>query len=94
MATIHISEAEAAGNFAGLMERVKAGEEIVIEAGSRPVAVIRPTGFPRRSVSESLALAKASSKELGYTPAMDAGFAADMEQIIRSRKPRATSAWE
>jgi len=76
------------------MERVRAGEEIVIEAGSRPIAVIRPTPFPRRSVSESLALAKASSKELGYTPVMDADFAADMEEIIRNRKPRATSAWD
>src|SRR5271170_8310704 len=40
MAVIHISEAEAAGDFAALMARVRAGEEIVIESGSYPVAVI------------------------------------------------------
>jgi antitoxin (DNA-binding transcriptional repressor) of toxin-antitoxin stability system len=41
MAIIHISEAEAASDFAALMARVRAGEEIVIESGSHPVAVIR-----------------------------------------------------
>jgi len=94
MATIHISEAEAASDFAGLMARVRAGEEFVIESGNRPVAVIRSTDFPRRSISESIALAKASSKALGYTPRMDADFAADLEEIVRNRKPRDTSAWD
>ena len=37
---IHISEAEAARDFAALMARVRAGEEIVIESGDLPVAVI------------------------------------------------------
>ena len=32
MATIRISEAEAARNFAGLLAQVRAGAEIVIEA--------------------------------------------------------------
>jgi hypothetical protein len=39
-------------------------------------------------------LAEARSKDLGYKPVMDAGFAADLEEIIRSRKPRDTSVWE
>jgi prevent-host-death family protein len=94
MATIYISEADAAGDFAGLMARVRAGEEIVIESANQPVAVIRAASFPRRSISESLARATASSKDLGYTPVMDAGFAADMEEIVRNRKPRDTSAWD
>ena len=37
---IHISEAEAANDFAGLLARVRAGAEIVIESGKLPVAVI------------------------------------------------------
>ena len=94
MATIHISEAEAAGDFAGLMARVRAGIEIVIESGTQPVAVLRPATPPRRSISESIALAEARSKRLGYEPTMDADFAADMEEIIRNRKPRDTSAWD
>ena len=36
MATTHISEAEAGRAFAGLMNRVRAGEEIVFESGTQP----------------------------------------------------------
>lgn len=89
MATIHISAAEAARDFAGLLERVRAGVEIVIEDDSAPAVVLRPAVMPRgRSISESIALAEARSKRLGYEPVMDADFAADMEEIIRNRKPR------
>jgi antitoxin (DNA-binding transcriptional repressor) of toxin-antitoxin stability system len=94
MATIHISEADAASDFAGLMARVRAGMEVVIESGAQPVAVLRPAAPPRRSISESIALAEARSKELGFKPLMDAGFAADMDEIIRTRTPRDTSAWD
>ncbi len=94
VALIHISEAEAARDFAGLLARVRAGEEIVIESDRYPAAVIRQAAPPRRSISESIALAEARSKELGYKPVMDAEYAADMEEIIRNRKPRDTSAWD
>jgi antitoxin (DNA-binding transcriptional repressor) of toxin-antitoxin stability system len=94
MATIHISEADAASDFAGLMARVRAGMEVVIESGAQPVAVLRAAAPPRRSISESIALAEARSRELGYRPAMDSEFATDMEEIIRNRKPRDTSAWD
>jgi antitoxin (DNA-binding transcriptional repressor) of toxin-antitoxin stability system len=39
---IHISEAEAASNFAGVLARVREGAEVVIENGKLPVAVLRP----------------------------------------------------
>ena len=94
MATFHISEAEAARDFAGLMARVRTGIEVVIESDTYPVAVLRAATPPRRSISESIALAEARSKELGYEPVMDASFAADMEEIIRNRKPRDTSTWD
>jgi prevent-host-death family protein len=94
MATFHISEAEAGHNFADLMARVRAGSEVVIDDGSAPVAVVRPVDPPRRSISESIALAEAHAKELGYEPVMDAEFAADMREIIAKRKPRDTSAWD
>jgi len=93
MATIHISEAEAARDFAGLMARVRAGVEVVIDDAS-PAVKLSLVAEPRgRLLSESLALAEAHAKELGYEPVMDAEFAADMEEIIRNRKPRDTSAW-
>ena len=92
MATIHISEADAARDFAGLLTRVRASAEIIIESDNYPVAVLRPAEPPRRSIS--IAMAGAHSKELGYTPVMDADFAADLEEIIRDRKPRDSSAWD
>jgi len=94
MATIHISESDAAGDFAGLMSHVRAGTEVVIESGKQPVAVLRAVTAPRRSISESIALAEARSKALGYKPVMDAEFAADLEEIVAKRKPRDTSAWD
>jgi antitoxin (DNA-binding transcriptional repressor) of toxin-antitoxin stability system len=94
MAVIHISEGEAARDLPGLLARVRAGTEIIIESDTQPAAVLRAAAPPRRSISESIALAEARTKELGYKPVMDAGFAADLEEIIRNRKPRDTSAWD
>jgi prevent-host-death family protein len=39
---IHVSGSEAASDFASLLERVRAGDEVVIEHDARPVAVLRP----------------------------------------------------
>jgi antitoxin (DNA-binding transcriptional repressor) of toxin-antitoxin stability system len=93
---IHISEAEAATtNVATLLAHVRAGAEVVIENGARPVAVLRSLEpHPGRLLSESIALAEAHAKELGYEPTLDAEFAADLEEIINSRKPRNVSTWE
>lgn len=96
MATIHITEDEASRDFAGLLARVRPGAEIVIESNSRPVAVVRPAGdeFRPRLLSESIALAKKHAEELGYEPRMDPDFAADLEEIIKNRKPWNPPAWE
>jgi len=96
MATIRISETEAARDFAGLMARVRAGAEVVIESDARAVAVVRPAGdeFRPRLLSDSIALAKKHAAELGYEPRMDPEFAADLEEILRSRRPWNPLAWE
>jgi len=93
---IHISEAEAASNFADVLARVREGAEVVIESDARAVAVVRPAGeeFRPRLLSESSALAKKHAEELGYEPRMDPDFAADLEEIIRSRRPWNPPAWE
>jgi antitoxin (DNA-binding transcriptional repressor) of toxin-antitoxin stability system len=91
---IHISEAEASSDFAGVLARVREGAEVVIESGKLPVAVVRPAEPHVRLLSESIALAKAHAKELGYEPTLDPDFAADLEDIIKSRKPREISSWE
>lgn len=97
MATFHISEAEAESNFADLMDKVRAGGEVVIESGKHPIAVLRPHNLGRRSISESIAMAEARERELGYSPVMDEDYAADMREIIANRKlrePRDMSAWD
>ena len=87
---IHISEAEAAGDFAGLLARVRAGAEIVIESGTLPVAVIHAPVPPRRSISECIALLPELS-----TAVMDADFAKDVEAAIEShREPLEPPAWD
>jgi antitoxin (DNA-binding transcriptional repressor) of toxin-antitoxin stability system len=94
MATIRISEAEAIRDIAGLLARAYRGEEIVIEKDDAAAFVLRKAAPLRRSISESIALAEARTRELGYKPVMDGGYAGDLEEIIGNRKPRDTSAWE
>jgi antitoxin (DNA-binding transcriptional repressor) of toxin-antitoxin stability system len=64
---IHISETDAASDFASLLDRVRDGAEVIIERDARPVAVVRPPEALRgRLLSESIALAEAHAKELGH----------------------------
>jgi antitoxin (DNA-binding transcriptional repressor) of toxin-antitoxin stability system len=87
---IHISEAEAASDFASVLARVRAGAEIVIESGKLPVAVIHAPAPPRRSISECIALLPEDS-----TAVMDPDFAKDVEAAIEShREPLEPPAWD
>ncbi len=94
MATIHISEAEAARDFAGLIARVRAGVEVVIDDASPAIKLSVVAAQSGRLLSESIALAEAHAKAQGFEPVMDAEFARDVEEIVRNRKPRNTSAWD
>jgi antitoxin (DNA-binding transcriptional repressor) of toxin-antitoxin stability system len=51
---IHISDTEAASDFASLLERVRAGSEFVIEQDARPVAVLRSVA-PEPSIDRAFA---------------------------------------
>jgi len=90
---IHISEAEAASDFAALMARVRAGAKVVIENGARPVAVLHAAEPERRSISECIAIAKAH-EETGKAPVLDPDFAKDVEEIVGHRNPWNPPAWE
>ena len=79
---IHISEAEAASDFANVLARVRAGAEIVIGDDARPVAVVRPAEPHVRLLSESLRLAK----EHASTAALDGDFARDLEAAVNSHR--------
>jgi len=89
---IHISEAEAASDFASLMARVRSGTEVVIEDNARPVAIVRPVAEPSvRRLSESLRLAR----ENGSTVTLDRDFGRDLEEIINShREPLSPPTWD
>ena len=93
---IHISEEEAASDFASVLARVRAGVEVVIESegGKLPVAVIHLPVPARRTISECIALAKKHEEETGESPVLDPDFAADVEEIIRNRKPWNPPAWD
>jgi len=88
---IHISEAKAASDFAGLLARVRAGAEVVIESDKLPVAVVRPAEPHVRLLSESLRLAKAHASRA----TLDKDFARDLEAAIEShREPLNPPAWD
>ncbi|HEX3572869.1 MAG TPA: hypothetical protein VHU44_18775 [Acidobacteriaceae bacterium] len=93
MATVHISEAEAARDFRGLLARVRAGEEVVIGSDTDPVAVVRAAPS-RRSISDCIALARKHDEESGHTPSLDPDFATDVEEIIKNRNPWTPPAWD
>ena len=73
MATIRISEADAARDFAGLLARVRAGAEVVIESDAYPVAVLHAPAPARRSIEECIALLPADS-----TATIDEDFACNV----------------
>ena len=87
---IHIAEAEAASDFASLLDRVRAGAEILIEHDARPVAVVHPAEPVRRTISECIALLPEDS-----TATIDPDFAKDVETAVTShREPFNPPAWD
>ncbi|HEV3202395.1 MAG TPA: hypothetical protein VGZ73_31075 [Bryobacteraceae bacterium] len=91
---LHVTEADAQRDLAAILQEVRSGAEVVIERDAQPVAVIRAAGPVRRTISECIALAEAHEKETGQAPVLDADFAADVEEIIRNRKPWNPPSWE
>ena len=89
---IHVSDEEAARDFASLFERVREGAEVVIESNALPVAVMRPAEpAPGRLLSESLCLAR----EHGSTATLDPEFGKDVEAAINShREPLNPLEWD
>jgi antitoxin (DNA-binding transcriptional repressor) of toxin-antitoxin stability system len=78
-----------------LVDGLGPGEEIVIDSGDKPVAVLRAPDRPRgRTVEEVIAGLRQRERELGHPLRMGADFADDMEEIIASRKPRDTGKWD
>jgi antitoxin (DNA-binding transcriptional repressor) of toxin-antitoxin stability system len=90
---LHVNETEAVRDLAAILQRVQAGAEVVIERDAQPLAVVRPAAPVRRTISECIALAEAHEKESGHAPVPDPDFGADVEEIVRSRKPWNPPTW-
>ncbi len=90
MGTFRISEADAAGNFAGLLARVRAGEEVIIESGRIPVAIMHMASPPYRTLEEAIASMPDKSNAV-----MDEDFARDVEAAIAAhREPLNPPSWD
>ncbi len=94
MSTIHISEAEAARNFSGLMARVRAGAEVIIDDGSSGVRLSAMPLKAGRLLSESISLAEACGASDGFEPVLEPDYAEDVREIVNRREPRNTSSWD
>ena len=90
---VHVSEVDVARDLATILQRVQTGVEVIIERDAQPLAVIRAAAPARRTISECIALAEAHEKETGNAPVLDADFAADVEEIVRNRKPWNPPTW-
>lgn len=93
---IHISEKDASKiGVDELLAHARAGDQVVIEDGSRTIAILQPAQIRiGRPVAESIALAQSRAKALGSEPVFDADFANDLEELIRQRRPRNIQEWE
>jgi antitoxin (DNA-binding transcriptional repressor) of toxin-antitoxin stability system len=91
---LHVTEADAVRDMASILRRVSAGTDVVIERDAQPVAVVRAAAPVRRTISDCIALAKAHEEETGQTPTLDPDFAADVDEIIRNRKPWNPPSWD
>ena len=82
--------AEAARDFAGLLARVRAGAEIIID-DKLPAVVLHVSGenYVRR-LSESLRLAK----EHGSAVTLDEDFGRDLEEIINNHPEPLRGEWD
>jgi antitoxin (DNA-binding transcriptional repressor) of toxin-antitoxin stability system len=88
---IHISEEEAAvTNVATLLAHVRAGSEVIIENGVRPVAVLHPAEPVPRTISECIALLPEDS-----TATVDPDFARDVAAAVEAhREPLNPPTWD
>src|ERR1035441_8109735 len=94
MEPLRISETDAVRDLAAILKRVQAGAEVVIARDAQPFAVIRAYTPARPTISACIALAEAHEKEVGEAPVLDADFAADVEEIVRNRKPWNPPTWD
>jgi hypothetical protein len=77
--TIHISEADATRDFPGLIAKVRAGAEVIIDNPNASSVVVRTSANPHvRLLSESLRMAQLRNSAV----TLDDRFGQDLEAVI------------
>ena len=87
MAQVRMTEAEVSSDFAAVLQKIGHGEEVVVDRNGKPVAIIKSAEQEPLGLSELIALAGQREKERGFEITLDEDYAADLEQIVRERKP-------
>ena len=75
------------------MQRIGHGDEIAVDRNGQTVAIIRPVEPEPRTLSELIERAMLREKERGYAVTLDEDYAADVEQVVRARKPWPPRSW-
>jgi hypothetical protein len=94
MAQIHMTEAEVSGDFTGALSKLGPDGEIVVDRNGQPVAIIKAPPDKARTLTELIQLARRREEQRGFSIRLDDDFAADVEQIVRERKPWTPRSWE
>jgi hypothetical protein len=91
MDVVHMTEAEVVKDIAAVLAKVRQGSEIVIEEGSRPMAVIKRSVRAGRMITDVITDLKARGSDV----AMDDEFARDIEEGIKAhRQPWNPPSWD
>jgi antitoxin (DNA-binding transcriptional repressor) of toxin-antitoxin stability system len=72
---IHSSDADAVSDFASLLDRVRAGDEVVIEHDAHPVAVLRPAPPSPAALGDAVNRAERERTEFGWLALNREGYA-------------------
>lgn len=90
MATIHISEADAALDLHGVLSRVREGVEVVIEGLASPAVILRREDRPGTRLLSAMLV---TARQHGSTARLDGEFEKDLEAVIASNQDPIIDPW-
>ena len=88
MAIVHISEADAVRDFADLLAKVRAGEEIRIDSDTATVAILHAPDHPvqKKTLTEAIRLAELR----GSSVTLDDNYSRDLDTVISNHEHEGT----
>ena len=90
MAALYVSELEAIKELPRLLAQVERGDDVIIERGDEPVALLTKAKAVKRSFEETVQRLRESARVN-----VDNEFAADVQAAIEEhRQPHTYPAWE